>query len=1184
MIKQKYVEAMCMRRKSIPLAAVILFCFSIINAYAITWDGGAGDGLWVTPTNWSGHLVPASTDDVWINTGSAYVLIRDGDDAFGKQTLIGRSAGITDVVLEMTGGSLTTYNGTTNGIYIGQYAGSGGMLKISGGIINAGAEIDVGREGAGVLIMTGGAINVPSSTFYISKTPATSTGTVILSGGTITSNGFNINTNGSMDISNTGVLVINGDQTAVIDTYINHSSPARLTACGGMGTVLYDYGVTNAGKTTVWTSCVTAAPVTNPVPASGATDLPMDTHFSWTASSMSTAFFRVYFGKDLSAVSFATPASPEYKGQVAAPVFDPGLLKRDYTYYWRIDEINSSGQVLSTGTVWSFTIILFDPADLGPITVTPNWTGVRSDIPAMPAAGVHPRIYFGPAEKTAINNRWTNTASGQEAKKQLYAYVKIMEVGHSAYDSSGAAITKDAYGHDRIGNGGYSDKKSYYDGLAAGNPNILDAADDTTKGVLAGNMAAMALYYYITDNTAGLQKVAAAAAAYVTHETTKYIHIAYIYDLAYNVMTPTQKTTILNALKTYINGTVPYGTYLEAYSTTSNWAGLNSFQFLTYMAIEGDITLDLITIDGYKRATHNFLTYGYYPSGIGWEGIGKNNQWVTGLIAWARHGENSFIAHPHVRAYAENYLPALMQPYGYAFSGYDAWGGSGNDPVIGGYKFTQQDAVGLKWIFPTNTKVDFLWRNFMEYSDHPGSYNYIQFAPPGYDNSLLTAAIFTSDYATGAWDQSIRPTTEFFDDQGLMTTRSDNTATALGMQFFCRQDLGGHTHGDRNNFNLSALGRTWGIYRTSDGEGATGSSQQTKYKSCLLIDVDPADPNGDGYGIPLTDQDGNKSRQPGKVVEFIDGANATFAAGDATYAYSWEWCWVPAEASAPDDAKLSAGWQKANETLNDFRRRPGTQFYFDLPFYEYAHWNEYPKNERILKRPSSRPMSYVYRTAGLVRGSKPYALVLDDAKVADGLNHSFWWQMQLPTYAPTGNPVVPAELTIESTTVNRTPTSYRCDVILKEKTSSGNRRLLVRVFQNEGYTGTPAFLFNRTDPRTPTTIWPALIIEATNCLDPKFKVLLYPHYSGETLPTTNWSNNQLTVTIGSQTDSYNFSVGADNRTRFSVQRNGCGLLPYDGDMNRDGKVDMQDMAEFAHYWLNCYNTDDFVVISSNWLQ
>jgi hypothetical protein len=77
MIKQKYVEAMCMRRKSIPLAAVILFCFSIINAYAITWDGGAGDGLWVTPTNWSGHLVPASTDDVWINTGSAYVLIRE---------------------------------------------------------------------------------------------------------------------------------------------------------------------------------------------------------------------------------------------------------------------------------------------------------------------------------------------------------------------------------------------------------------------------------------------------------------------------------------------------------------------------------------------------------------------------------------------------------------------------------------------------------------------------------------------------------------------------------------------------------------------------------------------------------------------------------------------------------------------------------------------------------------------------------------------------------------------------------------------------------------------------------------------------------------------------------------------------------------------------------------------------
>src|SRR6185503_6660914 len=39
----------------------------------------------------------------------------------------------------------------------------------------------------------------------------------------------------------------------------------------------------------------------------------------------------------------------------AGTTYDPGTLSAGTTYYWRIDEINSSGT--TTGTVWSFTTL-----------------------------------------------------------------------------------------------------------------------------------------------------------------------------------------------------------------------------------------------------------------------------------------------------------------------------------------------------------------------------------------------------------------------------------------------------------------------------------------------------------------------------------------------------------------------------------------------------------------------------------------------------------------------------------------------------------------------------------------------------------------------------------------------------------------------------------------------------------
>jgi hypothetical protein len=1162
----------------------VFLCLAVlahdVSASTMNWDNGAADSLWGSANNWSSNIVPTSTDDARIDIYGAYALIQDGTSAVCGECITARSAGVTGVTLEMTGGTLAA--GIQ--IYVGQYAGASGTFLLKGGSVTSAGHFSIGSSGEGFLDMTGGSV-AASGTFYAGRYGG-GIGHAELHGGIINCADFTIGIGSSVNISDTGTIIVTGDKRIKVNGYIS-ANPSQLTACGGAGAVLVDYNVTNPGKTTIKTSCTTSNPVAiNPSPASDiSVEVTRNVDFSWTPG-LGAAYHNVYLGTVYSDVLNANTFSPAYQGQYTANTYDPGTLKRGYTYYWRIDELNSSRQLLATGDVWSFRVVMFDPNDLGPVAVTPNWAGIRT-IPAAPAAGVHPRIYFGPDELPGLKTRLQTTASGQEVMKQIYAYVKLMEVGASAYNRT-ASYALDSFGNSRIDNTGLYDAKTYYDKLAAGTASALTGADTTKLDVLVGNMAVMAFYYLINDNIAGQQKTAAAISNFVTypeHTTVHFVHIAYCYDLLYNQMTTAQRNAVRQAIHDLINGNVHVFAYTEAYATTGNWATLNFFWPVTYMAIEGETDAAPITYDSAVRSIHNFLTYGWYDDGSGWEGLGKNYQWLTALIAFAKRGED-FIAHPHVRAFGERFLPALMQPFGHAFSAYDAWGGSGTDQIIGGYKFNANDAVGLKWILPNSPQIDFVWRNYVEHHTHPGSYNMIQFSPRGYENALLLAAIFSSDYQSGVWDSRVCSLTEFFSEGGLITTRSDNSSNALGMQFQCRQNFGGHTHADRNNFNLSALGRTWGVYRTDDGSGPTGATQETKYHSCLLIDVDPADPNGTGYGIPLTYQDGTKARQPGKILDFIDADYGTFAAGDATYSYSWEWKWIPAERSSPDPTDLSQGWQEAMETLNDFRTKPGTNFWLDVPFYQFAHWNTYPLDERIIKRPSARPMSYVYRSAGLVRGAKPYALIADDARVADGTPHRFWWQMQLPSNPVSTSIPFPGTptLSIESTYVNQMPQNYRCDVILKEQSFMGNRRLLVRVLQNDGFTGVPAFIFNRIEPRFTNANWPALIVEATNCYDPKFKILLYPHYSGDALPTTAWNGNQLTVTLGTQVDTFNFSVGTDNRTRIAIQQNNCGLLPYDGDMNRDGKVDLKDLSEFSQYWLNCYNTDDFMIIGSNWLQ
>ena len=97
----------------------------------------------------------------------------------------------------------------------------------------------------------------------------------------------------------------------------------------------------------------------NPRPAPGGTDVNKTPTLGWTKGKDATSH-DIYFGTDETAVANATTSTPGiFKGNQAEGVgginnYSPGLLEKNKTYYWRIDERGAAGSPWK-GLIWSFT-------------------------------------------------------------------------------------------------------------------------------------------------------------------------------------------------------------------------------------------------------------------------------------------------------------------------------------------------------------------------------------------------------------------------------------------------------------------------------------------------------------------------------------------------------------------------------------------------------------------------------------------------------------------------------------------------------------------------------------------------------------------------------------------------------------------------------------------------------------
>jgi predicted outer membrane repeat protein len=142
----------------------------------------------------------------------------------------------------------------------------------------------------------------------------------------------------------------------------------------------------------------------SPNPADGVADVNAFTDLSWMAGSYAMSH-DVYFGTSIPLL---------FIGNQTATVFDAGLMIPLTKYFWRIDEVNSSGK--TTGMLWSFTTSSQLPPLPGQVS-NPNpadgATAIDSDADLSWTAGSYTNshdVYFGVSfPLTFMGNQSANT-------------------------------------------------------------------------------------------------------------------------------------------------------------------------------------------------------------------------------------------------------------------------------------------------------------------------------------------------------------------------------------------------------------------------------------------------------------------------------------------------------------------------------------------------------------------------------------------------------------------------------------------------------------------------------------------------------------------------------------------------------------------------------------------------------
>ena len=225
----------------------------------VVWNPAANfpdvEGLWNVASNWTSVYTPASIIKATFNVVGAIPCTVT--NAAAASSVVMGDTGPGGTLIITNGGSLVC--GADNPTFIG-HTSNALMVVEAGGSASFGSHLWTGfNPGSdGTFVMNGGTVSV-SGMFGLGWNGGK--GTANINGGTLNLSQWqetnSIQGASVLNVAGTGVVVITGDQTVSVSNYI---SSGKITANGGVGTVVVDYNHIRVGKTTLYPFGLYVAP------------------------------------------------------------------------------------------------------------------------------------------------------------------------------------------------------------------------------------------------------------------------------------------------------------------------------------------------------------------------------------------------------------------------------------------------------------------------------------------------------------------------------------------------------------------------------------------------------------------------------------------------------------------------------------------------------------------------------------------------------------------------------------------------------------------------------------------------------------------------------------------------------------------------------------------------------------
>ncbi len=408
-----------------------------------------------------------------------------------------------------------------------------------------------------------------------------------------------------------------------------------------------------------------------------------------------------------------------------------------------------------------------------------------------------------------------------------------------------------------------------------------------------------------------------------------------------------------------------------------NWLTWDLPQILALAAIEGLEGFDPEAFAANVQSVKAFCDWGIDGSGQIFESNGKTGPgtqfFILAMVTTARRGEN-FWGHPHFRDLL--FAQVMMtSPTGRV----NVNSGTQYSPFSNSF-FSKQVITEIRAFYPENRYADYLlsrgsdiytlpepW-DAGEYRRQVPTQSRLRLPSPTHPSNTR-AVLYDSDYQRTTREDLKLPNDFVNPTSGVLSSFSDASSLATWINLSVRPNhyLGaGHHHADAGMFHFSALGVDWFT------ESNLAQVYDGKLHNQVLVDG-ISQPNG--YQAAAT------------WLGASTGEGGSYAGADLTNSYNFRWLTQPGPVWKDSESAQEWEMDPSSEIARIFA---GTARYKLRPWWPNSNFSNYIATSRA----SFNPMEYVFRSAGIVRGSHPYAFVFDDVK-KDGESRLYQWSAML---------------------------------------------------------------------------------------------------------------------------------------------------------------------------------------------